>query len=142
MNIRVVLQRNPLIIRSYHKKDKHKLGQSRNNPVFKVVGGKSGKSKNKPREVNIKLKNIIVRGKASQSTKEVTENLDAKLIDLQKKSVPLSGSSTSKSTSGSHIKPLTGMLSTSQIDMDSMMDNFKSNMQPTILKEKDNTQPN
>ena len=83
-----------------------------------------------------------MRGKFSQSTKEVTENLDAKLIDLQKKSVPLSGSSTSKSTSGSYIKPLTGMLSTSQIDMDSMMDNFKSNMQPTILKEKDNTQPN
>ena len=40
------------------KKDKHKPGQSRNNPIFKVVGGKAGKSKNKPREVNIKLKNV------------------------------------------------------------------------------------
>ena len=40
------------------RKDKHKLGQSRNNPIFKVVGGKAEKSKNKPREVNIKLKNV------------------------------------------------------------------------------------
>ena len=40
------------------RKDKHKQGQSRNNPIFKVVGGTAGKTKNKPREVNIKLKNV------------------------------------------------------------------------------------
>ena len=40
------------------KKDKHRPGQSRNNPIFKVVGGKAGKTKNKPQEVNIKLKNV------------------------------------------------------------------------------------
>ena len=40
------------------KKDKHKMGQSRNNPVFKVVGGKAGKKKNKAQEVNLKLKNV------------------------------------------------------------------------------------
>ena len=43
------------------KKDKHRPGQSRNDPIFKVVGGKAGKSKNKPREVNIKLKNVRKR---------------------------------------------------------------------------------
>ena len=40
------------------KKDKHRPGQSRNNPIFKVVGGKAGKTKNMPQEVNIKLKNV------------------------------------------------------------------------------------
>ena len=40
------------------KKDKHKPGQSRNNAIFKVVGGRAGKSKNKPREVTTKLKNV------------------------------------------------------------------------------------
>ena len=40
------------------KKDKHRPGQSRNDPIFKVVGGKAGKSKNKPREVTTKLKDV------------------------------------------------------------------------------------
>ena len=40
------------------KKDKYKMGHSRNNAVFKIVGGKTAKAKNKPREVNIKLKNV------------------------------------------------------------------------------------
>ena len=42
---------------------------------------------------------ICVKSKTSQYTKEVTENLDAKLLDLQKKSIPLSGSSATKSSS-------------------------------------------
>ena len=40
------------------KKDKHRPGQSRNDPIFKVVGGKAGKSKNKPREVTTKWKDV------------------------------------------------------------------------------------
>ena len=39
------------------KKDKHKLGQSRNNPIFKVANGKL-KQKNKPKEVTTKLKKV------------------------------------------------------------------------------------
>ena len=44
------------------KKDKHRPGQSRNDPIFKVVGGKAGKSKNKPREVTTKLKDVSMFG--------------------------------------------------------------------------------
>merc|ERR1711890_75564 len=102
--------------------DKHKPGQSRNNPIFKVVGGKAGKNKNKPREVNIKIKNICVKSKTSQSTKEVTENLDAKLLDLQKKSIPLSGSLAPKCSS-TYTTPLSGTLSSSKIDVESIVSN-------------------
>ena len=43
------------------RKDKHKLGQSRNSAVFKVVGGKAGKANNKgkPKGVELKLKKVI-----------------------------------------------------------------------------------
>lgn len=116
------------------RKDKHKQGQSRNNPIFKVVGGTAGKTKNKPREVNIKLKNISLKSKTSQSTKEVIENLDAKLLDLQKKSIPLAGSSAPKSSS-TYITPLTGTLSSSKIDLDSIVSNFETKMQSTTSKE-------
>jgi len=40
------------------KKDKHKLGQTRNNPVFKVATGKVSKQKGKAKEVTTKLKNV------------------------------------------------------------------------------------
>ena len=42
------------------KKDKHRPGQSRNDPIFKVVGGKTTKAKNKPREVTTKLKDVSI----------------------------------------------------------------------------------
>ena len=42
------------------KKDKHKIGQSRNNPVFKVANGKLAKQKGKPKEVSSKLKKVIL----------------------------------------------------------------------------------
>ena len=38
------------------KKDKHKQGQSRNNPVFKVANGRLSKQKGKAKEVCSKLK--------------------------------------------------------------------------------------
>ena len=41
------------------KKDKHKLGSSRNNPIFKVANGKL-KQKNKPKEVTTKLKKVRI----------------------------------------------------------------------------------
>ena len=71
------------------------------------------------------------------STKEVTENLDAKLLDLRNKSVPLSGSSSGKSQP-THVKPLTGTLTSSKIDVDSVIDDFSTNMQPTIIPEPEN----
>jgi hypothetical protein len=40
------------------RKDKHKQGQSRNNPVFKVANGKLAKHKGKAKEVTTKLKNV------------------------------------------------------------------------------------
>jgi len=70
------------------------------------------------------------------STKEVTENLDAKLLDLRNKSVPLSGSS--GKSQPTHIKPLTGTLTSSKIDVDSVIDDFSTNMQPTIIPEPEN----
>ena len=45
------------------KKDKHKLGSSRNNPIFKVANGKL-KQKNKPKEVTTKLKKVRIYIKA------------------------------------------------------------------------------
>ena len=57
------------------------------------------------------------------STKEVTENLDAKLLDLRNKSVSLSGVSTdTKQTI--NIKPLTGTLSSPQMDIESAVDDL------------------
>ena len=78
---------------------------------------------------------IGVRGKSSHSTKEVTDKLDAKLVDLQKKAVPLSGISTVKSApvGVTQFKPLTGTLSSSQVDMDSIVDTFKSNVQTLTI---------
>ena len=42
------------------RKDKHRPGQSRNNAVFKVVGGfgKAKHGKNKAKEVELKLKKV------------------------------------------------------------------------------------
>ena len=40
------------------KKDKHKIGQSRNNPVFKIANGKLSKQRGKPKEVTMKLKKV------------------------------------------------------------------------------------
>ena len=40
------------------KKEKHKQGQSRNNPVFKVANGRFSKTKGKAKEVTSKLKKV------------------------------------------------------------------------------------
>jgi len=43
------------------RKDKHKLGKTRNNAVFKVVGAKVSKgAKGKPKGVDVKLKKVII----------------------------------------------------------------------------------
>lgn len=113
------------------KKDKHILGSSRNNPIFKVVGGKAGKAKNKAQEVNTKLKKINVTKKsAGQLIKEVTEKLDTKFTDLQKKSVPFSGTCTkvSEALLTSKLKPITGTLSSTNVDVDSIVNNFETNI--------------
>jgi len=44
------------ILAKMGKKDKHKQGQSRNNPVFKVANGRLSKQKGKAKEVSTKLK--------------------------------------------------------------------------------------
>ena len=64
------------------KKDKHKIGQSRNNPVFKVANGKLGKAKGKPKEVCHKLKQI-----SKHSAKDAVKKVDDQLKQLQSKSV-------------------------------------------------------
>jgi hypothetical protein len=84
---------------------------------------------------------ISVKSKTSRSTKEVIENLDAKLLDLQKKSIPLAGSSAPKSSS-TYITPLTGTLSSSKIDVDSIVSNFETKMQSTTSKEPNNKENN
>jgi hypothetical protein len=41
------------------RNDKHKPGKSRNNPVFKIVGGGTKKAdKGRPKSVDIKLKKV------------------------------------------------------------------------------------
>jgi hypothetical protein len=44
------------------RKDKHNVGKTRNNPVFKVVGAKVAKqSKGRPKGVDVKLKKVTRR---------------------------------------------------------------------------------
>ena len=43
------------------KKDKHKLGQTRNNPVFKVANGRLAKQKGKAQAVTSKLKKVSTK---------------------------------------------------------------------------------
>ena len=64
-----------------------------------------------------------LKRKDNISTKEVTENLDAKLLDLRNKSVSLSGSSNDTKQTSS-IKPLTGTLSSPQMDIESAVDDL------------------
>ncbi len=41
------------------RRDKHRSGSSRNNPVFKVVGARVGRAaKGRPRGVDVKLKKV------------------------------------------------------------------------------------
>ena len=75
-----------------------------------------------------------IKRKDNITAKEVTKNLDAKLLDLQKKSVSLSGTATGKSQS-TYIKPLIGTLTSSKIDIESIVNDFSTNMQPTIQPE-------
>ena len=64
-----------------------------------------------------------LKRKDNKSTKEETENLDAKLLDLRNKSVSLSGVSTDQKQTLS-IKPLTGTLSSPQMDIESAVDDL------------------
>ena len=64
-----------------------------------------------------------LKRKDNISTKEVTENLDAKLLDLRNKSVSLSGVSTNTKPT-INIKPLTGALSSPQMDIESAVDDL------------------
>ena len=64
-----------------------------------------------------------LKRKDNISTKEVTENLDAKLLDLRNKSVSLSGTSNDTKQTLS-IKPLTGTLSSPQMDIESAVDDL------------------
>ena len=69
------------------KKDKHKLGQSRNDPVFKVANGKLNKQKGKAKEVTTKLKKIGIHKKADAAVAKLDDQLKA----LQKQSISLTG---------------------------------------------------
>ena len=60
--------------------------KQRNNPVFKVVGGKAGKSKGKTQEVNSKLKHIARKF----DQKAAVEKID---FQMQQNGVSLSGQS-------------------------------------------------
>jgi uncharacterized protein YukE len=80
------------------RNDKHKQGRgfsgSRNNPVFKIVGGKAGKALNgcsKAKAVDVKLKKLKPAA-AAKSSADAIAKLDAKLANLQKRNVSLSGS--------------------------------------------------
>ena len=68
------------------KKDKHKLGQSRNDPVFKVANGKLNKQKGRAKEVTTKLKKIGIHKKDAAVAK-----VDDQLKALQKQSISMTG---------------------------------------------------
>lgn len=67
------------------KKDKHKQGQSRNNPVFKVASGRLSKQKGKAKEVCSKLKKI------SSEARKAVDDADVTFKALQKQSVSMKG---------------------------------------------------
>ena len=103
------------------KKDKHKLGATRNNPVFKVVGAKVKKqSKGRPKEVSLKLKKL-----ANEKAKSTVDKLDSKLKQIQcDPNVKIGGKEVKEKPSSVKITPMT----TSEVDskeIDSMTDMLK-----------------
>jgi len=108
------------------RKDKgHKQGQSRNNPVFKVMGG-GGKvnkqaGKQKAQEVKSKLKKITTN---STKSKESIISLDAQFKEIQHStSGSISGSSKEKADkTAKKVEPLSGVLNAPEADMDGLMD--------------------
>eukprot|EP00095_Tigriopus_kingsejongensis_P003272 maker-scaffold675_size187964-snap-gene-0.30 protein:Tk03272 transcript:maker-scaffold675_size187964-snap-gene-0.30-mRNA-1 annotation:"MULTISPECIES: hypothetical protein" len=105
-------------------KDKHKRGKSRNNPVFKVVGGKVAKAKGKPQPVDIKLKKL---GKPHQRHVEV-ENLDKKFTQLQQTAVSMQ----KKPVKTTKIQPVT--TNHAEVNMDAILDDFTKigNAEPSL----------
>jgi len=105
------------------KKDKHKQGQSRNNPVFKVMGGgnKVGKQagKQKAQEVKTKLKKLSNPSKG----KESVQSLDDKFKEIQhSKTVSISGAGKVSANAKKKVVPLSGVLNAPEADVDGLMD--------------------
>ena len=117
------------------KKDKHKLGQSRNNPIFKVANGKL-KQKNKPKEVTTKLKKVriynikavfellgfflIVYKLFLQISKQKTiKEVDDQLKSLQNNSISVNGKA--KNKADSKIDP-SGVLAKKKANVDDLVE--------------------
>ena len=116
------------------KKDKHKLGQSRNNPIFKVANGKL-KQKNKPKEVTTKLKKVRIYIKAVfellgfflivyklglQISKQKTiKEVDDQLKSLQNNSISVNGKA--KNKADSKIDP-SGVLAKKKANVDDLVE--------------------
>ena len=77
------------------KKEKHRQGQSRNNPVFKVANGRFSKTKGKAKEVTSKLKKLQMQ---QTKTSKAIANADIAFKALQKNSVSMKGKPVSVSS--------------------------------------------
>ena len=120
------------------RKDKHKLGASRNNAVYKVVGAKVSKgAKGKPREVAPKLKKVgyqvdVMRSVHStpklfqlsaKAKEDKLASLDAQLVALQHGGVKMAGSE-AKAKMPTKITPVGQMRATkavTDVEMDSVI---------------------
>ncbi len=99
------------------RKDKHKLGASRNNAVFKVVGAKVKKAgKGRPKEVSFKLRNI--------KSKEAVAELDAKLAKIREDSVKIGGNKKPAKTA-TKIEPIQKAETATEKDVDVVMDTLE-----------------
>ena len=125
------------------KKDKHRPGQSRNHPVYKVVGssGKVAKGKQKAQEVKGKLKKvrflmdffivsrIFLNKNPFQISnpskhKEAIESLDDTLREIQHSSVSVSGSSQVQKKP-TKIPSMAGILNAPKVNMDALMEDME-----------------
>lgn len=106
------------------KKDKHKAGQSRNHPVFKVMGN-TGKVANKSKqqktqEVKTKLKKLSLPNKSK--TKDTIDSLDSQFKSIQQNSsISISASKDKPDQTRQKIIPMSGVLNEPNVDMDGLM---------------------
>ena len=100
------------------KKDKHKLGSTRNNPVFKVVGAKVKKQgKGRPKEVSLKLKKL-----ANERAKSTVSELDNKLKKIQHDpNVKIGGKPAEEKKPSQKVIPMAVTESVDSKEMDSMV---------------------
>lgn len=86
-------------------KTRPKPNKTRNNHIFKVVGGKASKAKGKPKPVDIKLKKIVnTKAKTNEEVTKLDDNLLA--LRQQNSASLMSGTTVAKKPTSTKIQPV------------------------------------